>query len=296
MIIPETKIQVFISSTCGDEPEKQKYNFVREALKVLIESTGFAKAYIFESEGASTTSAGQHYIFALEDCDVCIFLIDNNDGVSPGTQKEIDTAKKHNIKSLFYFCDQLSKEETPLQKSLKGAIYAKSVTVHDFKEIIKCGAIDLMNDLVLIYKHYCKGRLAWRDEQSAEQSPDIGNIELSIHANNVVQKDLLANIDICIEYFTKLILEHSFDKVQKTGGVDKSCAAFLPVLFEGEDINEENFSSLLLEIEKQQPAQCFAVIKKRYEAIREYYSGKQRNCIDKLNEALQLAKQNGLDE
>ncbi len=41
MIIPEQKIQIFISSACGDEPEKQKYNFVREALKVLIESTGF---------------------------------------------------------------------------------------------------------------------------------------------------------------------------------------------------------------------------------------------------------------
>lgn len=296
MIIPETKIQVFISSACGDEPEKKKYNFVREALKVLIESTGFAKAYTFESEGASTTSAGQHYIYALEDCDVCIFLIDNSDGISPGTQKEIDTAKKYSIKSLFYFCDQFSKEETPLQKSLKGAIYAKSVTVHDFKELIKSGAIDLMNDLVLIYKQYCKGRLAWSNERAAEQSSDIGNIELSIYADNVVQEDLLSNIDICIEYFTKLILEHTFDEIKNTGNIDKLCAAFLPVLFEGETIDEENFSSLLLEIEKQQPAQCFAVIKKRYEAIKEYYSGKQKSCIEKLNEALKLAKQNGLDE
>lgn len=65
MLIPKQKIQVFISSACGDEPEKQKYNFVREALKVLIESTGFAEVYVFESYGASTTSAGQHYTFAL---------------------------------------------------------------------------------------------------------------------------------------------------------------------------------------------------------------------------------------
>lgn len=296
MIIPENKIQVFISSACGDEPQKQKYNYVREALKVIIESTGFAKAYTFESEGASTTSAGHHYIFALEDCDVCIFLIDNSDGISTGTQKEIDTAKKHSIKSLFYFCDQFSKEETPLQKNLKGAKYAKSVTVHDFKEFIKIGAIDLMNDLVLIYKHYCKGRLAWREEQAAEQSSDIGSVELSIYADNVMQKDLLVNIDICVEYFTKLFLKYSFDNVQKTGSIDELCATFLPVLFEGEAINEENLSSLLLEIEKQQSAQYFAVIKKRYEAIREYYSGKQKNCIDKLNEALQLAKQNELDE
>lgn len=296
MIIPEMKIQVFISSACGDEPEKQKYNFVREALKTLIESTGFAKTYVFESEGGSITPAGHHYISALEDCDVCIFLIDNRDGISPGTQKEIDVATKHGIKSMFYFCDQFSKDETPLQKSLKGVTYAKSVTVHDFKDLIKSCAIDLMNDLVLIYKHYCKGRLGWRDDGTDEQSGDIENMKLSIHTNNVVQKDLLANIDNCIQYFTKLILGHSFDEVEKTGRIDKLCVAFLPVLLEGASYSEENFNALLSEIEKQQSSQFYSVVKKRHEAIRAYYVGDQKGCIEKLKGALQLAKQNGLDE
>ncbi|WMM26036.1 hypothetical protein RBU61_05005 [Tissierella sp. MB52-C2] len=296
MIIPEQKIQIFISSACGNEPEKQKYNFVREALKVLIESTGFAKAYVFESEGASTTSAGQHYTYALEDCDVCIFLIDNNDGVPTGVQKEIDTAKKHGIKSLFYFCDQFSKAETPLQKSLKGAKYAKSETIHDFKSLIKTGAIDLINDLVMIYKHYCKGRLTWHEESSIEQSADISNIELSLYSDSIAQKDVLTNIDCCVEYFTKLILELSNDEVKKTGNIDQLCAAFLPVLFEGATVNEYNLSSLLLEIEKHQTSQHFTVTKKRYEAIKEYYSGNQEACINKLDEALQIAKQNCLPE
>lgn len=51
MFIPEQKIKVFISSACGGDDWKQKYNYVREALKVLINGTGFAKAYVFESEG-----------------------------------------------------------------------------------------------------------------------------------------------------------------------------------------------------------------------------------------------------
>lgn len=296
MIIPEQKIQIFISSACGNELEKQKYNFVREALKVLIESTGFAKAYVFESEGASTTSAGQHYTYALEDCDVCIFLIDNNDGVPTGVQKEIDTAKKHGIKSLFYFCDQFSKVETPLQKSLKGAKYAKSETIHDFKDLIKSCAIDLINDLVMIYKHYCKGRLTWHEESSIEQSADISNIELSLYSDSIAQKDVLTNIDCCVEYFNKLILELSNDKVKKTGNIDQLCAAFLPVLFEGATVNDYNLSSLLLEIEKYQTSQHFTVTKKRYEAIKEYYSGNQEACINKLDEALQIAKQNCLPE
>lgn len=296
MIIPEQKIQIFISSACGDEPEKHKYNFVREALKTLIESTGFAKVYVFESEGASTTSAGQHYTFALEDSDVCIFLIDNSDGVPPGVQKEIDTAKKHGIKSLFYFCDQSSKAETPLQKSLKGAKYAKSETIHDFKDIIKRGAIDLINDLIKIYRHYCKGHLIWHEESSLEQSADISNVELSIYSGSIVQKDVLSDIDDCIEYFTKLILELPYEKVNKTGNIDQLCAAFLPVLFEGANINEDILNSLLIEIEKHQTSQHFNVTKKRYEAIKEYYSSNQKICIDKLNEALQMAKQNELPE
>lgn len=33
--------------------------------------------------------------------DVCIFLIDNADGIKPGVQSEIDTVKKHDIKALY---------------------------------------------------------------------------------------------------------------------------------------------------------------------------------------------------
>lgn len=296
MIIPKQKIQVFISSACGDEPEKQKYNFVREGLKELIESTGFAETYVFESGGASTTSAGQHYTFALEDCDVCIFLIDNSDGVPPGVQKEIDTAKKHGIKSLFYFCDQFSKAETPLQKNLKGAKYAKSETIHDFKHFIKSGAIDIINDLILIYKHYCKGRLTWNEESLTEQSTNISNVELCVYSDSIAQKDVLTNIDACIEYFTKMILDLSYEDVKESGNIDHLCAAFLPVLFEGHTMKEKSVDSLLLELEKHQTSQHFTVTKKRYEAIKEYYSGNQEACINKLDEALEIAKQNDLAE
>lgn len=296
MIIPKHKIQVFISSTCGDEPEKQKYNYVREALKILIESTGFAETYVYESEGSSTISAGRHYTFALEDCDVCIFLIDNNDGIPTGVQKEIDTAKKHGIKSFFYFCDQFSKTETPLQKSLKGAKHAKSETIHDFKDLIKGGATGLINDLIMVYKHYCKRRLIWYGELSTEQSTDLSNIESSFYLDSIAPKDVLTNIDCCVYYFTKLILGHSCDEVKNTGDVDQLCAAFLPVLFEGVTINEDSLSSLLLEIKKHQTVQHFIVTEKRYEAIKKYYSGDLESSINKLDEALQIAKQNCLSE
>lgn len=153
VIIPKQKIKVFISSACGDDLWKQKYNLVRAGLKALIEATLFAEVYLFESEGASTASARQHYTSALEDCDVCIFLIDNKDGIPDGVQVEIDIANKFGIKSLYYFCDQSSKDKTPLQRSLSGARNAKSKDVHSFEDFIRIGATDLIEDLVMIYKH-----------------------------------------------------------------------------------------------------------------------------------------------
>ena len=98
-ISPGQKIKVFISSICGVE----KYDKVRADLKCAIESTQLADVYTFESKGASTLSAGDHYKFALEDSDICLFLIDNADGIKPGVQVEIDTVKKHNIMALYYF-------------------------------------------------------------------------------------------------------------------------------------------------------------------------------------------------
>ena len=95
------KIKVFISSICGIE----KYDTVRAKLKCAIEDTKLAEVYTFEGKGASTLPAGKHYTWALEDSDVCIFLIDNADGIKSGVQTEIDTVKKYNIKALYYFCD-----------------------------------------------------------------------------------------------------------------------------------------------------------------------------------------------
>lgn len=82
MVSPGQKIKVFISSICGVE----KYDRVRIELKSAIEATQLAEVYTFENKGASTLPAGNHYTWALEDSDICIFLIDNADGIKPGVQ------------------------------------------------------------------------------------------------------------------------------------------------------------------------------------------------------------------
>lgn len=95
-IIPKRKLNVFVSSACGDG--KEHYNEVRQQIKNCIESTGIADVYLFEDAPASTLTAGQAYLSELKDSDVCIFLIDNADGVPSGVQAEVDCAKKYRIR------------------------------------------------------------------------------------------------------------------------------------------------------------------------------------------------------
>ena len=76
LICPGQKIKVFISSICGVE----RYDKVRSKLKSSIEATQLADVYLFEEAGAASLSASSHYTWALEDSDICIFLIDNFDG------------------------------------------------------------------------------------------------------------------------------------------------------------------------------------------------------------------------
>ena len=246
IIAPDRKIKVFISSICGVE----KYDKVRAELKSLIEATQLANVYMFEHEGASTLEAGNHYIFALEDSDVCIFLIDNKDGITPGVQKEIDTVKKHNIKALYYFCDENKKEKTALEQSLMGAKFAKSKPVHSFGELSRDGAQDLINDIIDVYHYYCIGKVIARkeDEEIQVQGVDVAGTEkLQIP---VIKKSVLKNIDKCKERILSISMSSSYrrfpDEKEKSCAIDEWGERFLCVLFEGKSVKEFNVGMFLL--------------------------------------------------
>lgn len=153
----KNKIKVFISSRCGEGYER--YNAVRKELKKLIEATQIADVYLFEDEGASTLSAQQDYLYAIDESDICIFLIDNSDGVTPAIVNEINRAKSHPKKSIFLFCDENKKEPTQIQKELTGAKGSKYYVVNNFQDFVKRGYQDLLNDITKIYKYYCRNKL-----------------------------------------------------------------------------------------------------------------------------------------
>ena len=289
-IDPHQKIRVFISSICG----QPKYDAIREELRVAIEATSLASVYVFESEGASTLPAGEHYTRALEDSDVCIFLIDNLDGIPSGVQAEIDIVQKQNIKALYYFCDENSSERTALELSLMGAHNAKSKTVHTFNELSKDSASALISDIIAIYHYYCKGKIVLKSEDEHEEFHhlDIADIEKLQHPT--MPRTILKNIDKCKDYILKFVTGQSYpkfrDEVEKSSEIDDWCVQFLPVLLEGRSVKHFNAGMFLESIKAQQTDEFYRIVQIRWQAIQDYFLGNIERCIEHLEAALECAR------
>ena len=288
---PGRKIEVFISSICGDYG---KYDHVRAELKKSIEETGLANVYLFESKGAASMPAGSHYQFALEDSDICIFLIDNADGITPGVQREIDTVKRNNIKALYYFCDETKKEKTALEQSLMGAQHAKSIPIHKFDDLIQNGFQDLIDDITATYHHYCKGRLLWKKEDDAEEVHQIDVAKTEIVQLKTIPKSVLKNIDQCSNYLVKFSVGHNFrfhGEEIHTGDIDEWGVQFLQILFEAKSIKQFNVSMFLESIKETQEEEYFQITQIRWQAIQAYFTGNIEKCVEHLESALALARE-----
>lgn len=291
LILPGQKIRVFISSICGVE----RYDKVRLELKNAIEATQLAEVYLFEGAGASTLSAGNHYTWALEDSDICIFLIDNADGISSGVQVEIDTVNKYKIKALYYFCDGTQKEKTGLEQSLMGANFAKSKTVHNFGDLGQDGARALIDDIIAVYHHYCAGRIVVKSDINDEMQ-DIEVSGTEKYQLPTIPKTTLKDVDKCRNYILKFVLGYPRgkrpDEVEKTSVFDDWGIQFLQVLFEGRSIKHFNTAMYLDELKNQQDDAYYQVVQIRWQAIQAYFAGDVDKCVQNIQAALRLAKEN----
>lgn len=147
-------IKIFISSGCGKG--KERYNKIRANLKERIEKTGMAAVFLFEdSEYASSMPSSQFYLRELDDSNLCIFLIDNADGIFDGVTPEIRRARTTGKKSIYIFCSENSKELTWVQKQLQGPKGEKYYEISSFDSFSDKGYESLINDIAKIYRYYC---------------------------------------------------------------------------------------------------------------------------------------------
>ncbi|MGV8149924.1 MAG: hypothetical protein ACLKAN_13065 [Alkaliphilus sp.] len=280
----ENRIKIFISSCCGAE----KYNLVRKKLKKLLEETGFVKVYLFEDGLASTQTVSQVYLYALDDSDVCIFLIDNADGVTSAVLREINRAKAHPKKSLYVFCKEGQEEPTQIQNELEGAQGVRYSTVETFEEFVSEGYASLINDISDVYSNYCKSRLI-DDEFQQNQGTKI---EVDSIAFESLEKRLLKGIDKTKFYLSSQIFNESHREAKETNDLDLHSEAFLHVIFGERNIREFNIFLLLEVLKGLQSAKLHEVVVNRWKAIQYFWNDNLEKCIDYLNKALVVAKEN----
>ncbi len=290
----DNKIKVFISSKCDDPTTGNKYSNVRTELKRLIEDTGLAEVYVFEEESSSTLSARNHYSYALEDSDVCVFLIDNADGIPEGVKNEIHIVQKCHIQSLYFFCDENSKEKTDFEKGILTADNAKSRTIHKFSDLCGEGSKALINDITKIYHYYCRGKLLANESDSNES--DIA-ASLSHNMNDAsFPKSVMKQTESTTDYLYQFVMRTQKEKIDPVNEYDRFARLFLEVLLEGRSISEINATLFLEKIKEYQNNNLYEAVKLRWEAIQAFYADHIENCLLYLDESLEFSKKNNLPQ
>lgn len=283
------KLRVFIGSIAND-----KYDESREVLKQEIESTGLANVYLSNSKVTIDSNVNNH-IWRVEDSDVCIFIIDNRDGVIAEVQDEINIANKNNIKSIYYFCSQFTNQKTSLEKNFIDSGTIEYNEVSSFSELVDRGTQNLIDEIVATYYNYCKGRLREYNSEVEMSSTGVDITDSEKVNERFLPHVSLKNIDKSCAY----ILSKSIDMDNernilgrdiRTSELDNCESDFLKVIMGELPVDNFPVDSFFKELKSFQDPDYLEIVKLRWNAILAFYRGDIDSCIDQLEKAYQEAE------
>ncbi len=287
------KVRIFISSKCdGKDLDDLKYGIMRKALTFLLEETGLCEVFVFE-EGSSTSRNIIHsYMDSLADSDLVIIIVDNQDGVSDATMGEINRAKALNKKCIYIFCDQRKREITELQAQIQTEKSAPRYdVVHEFSDIPKVAYKAAIEDIIAIYISYCKGRVAYVQEND---DGDNLNSEEMIPSGNVVSnvsKEFMKGFQ-----YTKYVVQNEAglawggqpEKAEK----DENCAKLFGQIIGCASTGYPDFEMIKRDIGELHIGSIQHLVLMRYDAVAAYFKGELNTCLEKLEECIELCNKN----
>lgn len=276
----EHKIRVFISSRCGD-----KYTIARKALKELLLSTGLiGEVYAYESEPASSENNVSSYLSYVDDSNLCIFLVDNQDDVTPAVISEQKRAKDTGKRQIYIFCDEREKCQTAMQKELIETQLCKFSVVHEFADFVKQAYYSTVQDIIAVYK---KKDFSSDQNNETKEREDISANIYRTGDNACFIKSNLSCVSAVNNILYGLISSEGSDDKKEDTKIDKCICNFLHTVICTSPFEIENHTTLTNLILVLQPKNLHKFFNLRFEAVKYYYLGDYRNCINCLQSALQ---------
>ena len=289
--MPINKVRVFISSKCDNKDDIDngctKYGVMRKSVKLLLEQTNICDVFVFEEGHSTSYNVEASYMNHLEDSDLVILIIDNTDGVSIGTQKEINRARALNKKCVYVFCDEREKNPTELQQELMSSVInPRFCTVHEFSDIPEKAYNSVIDDILSIYTSYCRGRIDYIST-GRNQLEGFGSnsIDITLVDDNSISKEFISEFP-----FTKYLLKKEAgllsEEQTSSSGSDFNCACLLGQIIGSSLAAAPNFVAIKKDIKLFHKGNVQRLISLRYEAVESYFSGDLVLCCNKLKEAL----------
>lgn len=288
-MLQNNKVKIFISSKCDSEgSDDLKYGVMRKALTLLLEETGLCKVFVFEEGSATSRDIIQSYMEALVDSDLVIVIVDNQDDISQATMGEINRAKALHKKCIYIFCDQRNREKTELQAQIQAEKSApRYAVVHEFSDIPKVAYKAAIEDIVDIYISYCKGRVAYtQDNDDGNDLNDEGVISSENVVSNV-SKEFMKGFR-----YTKYIVQNEAglawsgqpEKTEK----DENCARLLGQIIGCASTGQPDFEMIKRDIGELHIGGIRDLVLMRYDAVAAYFDGDLQICLKKLEECIEL--------
>lgn len=286
----KVKVSVFISSKCDDRDDiengRMKYGVMRKALKLLLEETGVCNVYGFEEAPGATYDVVHSYMEPLADADLVIVIVDNKDGITDGTMKEIHRVKALSKKCLYVFCDEREKQITELQAELETSTAPRFKIAHEFSDIAEVAYEAVIADVLTLYKSYCNGRVDFIDRISnPEIEEDDTNIPLASDVE--VSKAFITGFNYT-KYIAKEEANVAFGEVVADDSGDMECAKLLGTVIGSNLTQAPDFEKLKRYIKSLHNGDFQILVLMRYEAVEKYFNGEIEDCVHELKKCLEF--------
>lgn len=277
----EHKLRVFISSKCGG-----KYTIARKALKKLLDSTGLVETYVFESEPASSEDTKSAYLEYVDGSNLCVFLIDNEDGVPAAVLSEEKRAKDKKLRLLYLFCDENEKKSTPMQQGIKVSLSQKYRVVHEFSDLVTTAYDSILQDVIAVYKRKDSALINGDNEDSDNNKRQIIKDHFFLPYNNKISFPYVYRV------LTENIIPIDPTEDQKESELEIKLSEQLKIVLYKKEYDDSLFDKICDEASKKYNTIISDFFKIRFEAQKAYYCSKYTECFELLKKSIQIALEN----